>query len=98
MVMNKTRGVEILVHEVLAIFSKPYGEDIILEVCMAIEHNPEWRGRYDVLCDDLRDDVVNPLIVQHIKEETGLSGVRDVSTKGKCHIIKRYTKLIPAKV
>ncbi len=90
---NRTNGVKILVKEVLAIFSKPYGEDIILDVCMAIEHNPAWRNRYDMLCDDLRDSVVNPLIPELVKEETGLKSLYDVSTKGKSHILKKYTKL-----
>jgi len=90
---NRTNGVKILVKEVLAIFSKPYGEDIILDVCMAIEHNPAWRSRYDQLCDELRDSVVNPLIPELVKEETGLTNLYDVSTKGKSHILKKYAKL-----
>ncbi len=90
---NRTQGVKLLVHDVLAIMPKPYSEDIILDVCMAIEHNPEWRRRYDELCDDLRDAVVNPAIGQYIKEETGLSSLREVSTKGKSHILRKYTKL-----
>ena len=32
---NRTMGVKNLVRDVLAIFPKPYGEDIILDVCMA---------------------------------------------------------------
>ena len=90
---NRTNGVKILVKEVLSIFSKPYGEDIILDVCMAIEHNPAWRSRYDRLCDELRDSVVNPLIPQLVIEETGLNTLYDVSTKGKSHILKKYAKL-----
>jgi hypothetical protein len=81
---------------VLVIMPKPYSEDIILDVCMAIEHNPEWRRRYDELCDDLRDSVVNPLISQYVKEETGLISLREVSTKGKSHILRTYTKLGPS--
>jgi len=90
---NRTKGVKILVQDVLAIMPKPYGEDIILDVCMAIEHNPTWRRRYDELCDELRDAVVNSLIGQLVKEETGLVSLREVSTKGKSHIIRSYTKL-----
>jgi len=93
MAMNRTKGVKILVKEVLAIFPKPYGEDIILDVCMAIEHNPNWRRRYDELCDELRDALVNAEISQIVKEETGLIELRKVSTKGKSHILKSYTKL-----
>ena len=93
MPINRTQGVKTLVQNVLAIFPKPYGEDIILDVCMAIEHNPEWRRRYDELCDDLRDSVVNPLIGKIVKEETGLNSLYEVSTKGKSHILRAYTKL-----
>jgi hypothetical protein len=93
MAINRAQGVRILVRDVLAIFPQPYSEDVILDVCMAIEHNPEWRRRYDQLCDELRDAVVNPAISQYIKEETGLSSLREVSTKGKSHILRTYTKL-----
>ena len=78
---NRTKGVMMLVHDVLAIFPKPYGEDIILDVCMAIEHNPEWRRRYDELCDNLRDAVVNTAIGQCVKDETGLNSLGEVRTK-----------------
>lgn len=90
---NRTNGVKTLVKEVLAIFPKPYDEDIVLDVCMAIEHNPAWRRRYDQLCDELRDAIVNPLIGQLVKEETGLNILYEVSTKGKSHIVKKYAKL-----
>jgi hypothetical protein len=93
MAMYRTKGVRLLVKEVLAIFPKPYGEDIILDVCMAIEHNPNWRRRYDELCDELRDAVVNAEISQIVKDDTGLVELRKVSTKGKSHILKSYTKL-----
>ncbi len=90
---NRTIGVNDLVRDVLKIAPKPYSEDIMLDVYMAIEYNPEWRARYDDLCDDFRDSVVNPLIGEIVKEETGLSSLREVSTKGKSHIVRTYTKL-----
>jgi hypothetical protein len=91
--VNRSKGIKVLVQDVLAIFPKPYSEDIILDVCMAIEHNPEWRRRYDDLCDELRDAVVNSGISQYIKEETGLVSLYEVSTKGKSHILRAYSKL-----
>ncbi len=94
---NRTKGVKTLVQDVLAIMPKPYNEDIILDVCIAIEHNPEWRRRYDELCDNLRDSTVNTWIGQYVKDETGLSSLREVQSKGKCHIITSYTKLSPNK-
>ena len=90
---NRTIGVNNLVKDVLKITPKPYGEDIMLEVYMAIEYNPDWHRRYDELCDELRDSVVNPLIGEIVKEETGLPAMFEVSTKGKSHIVKKYTKL-----
>lgn len=51
---NRTMGVKNLVVMCWRYSPKPYGEDIILDVCMAIWHNPEWRRRYDELCDALR--------------------------------------------
>lgn len=89
---NRTKGVKTLVHDVLAIFPKPYNEDIVLDVCLAIEHNPAWRSRYDELCDTLRDSVVNTSINQYVKEETGLRILGEVRTK-KSRIITSYTKL-----
>ena len=56
---RKTAGVEELVQDVLRTFSPPYGEDIIEEVCLAIEHDPAWRKRYDQLGDELSLWVVN---------------------------------------
>lgn len=90
---SRTIAVNNLVRDVLKVTPKPYGEDIMLEVYMAIEYNPEWRARYDDLCDDFRDAVVNPLIGEIVMEETGMSVLREVSTKGKSHIVRRYAKL-----
>lgn len=94
---NRTVGVNNLVRDVLKVIPKPYGEDVMLDVYMAIEYNPEWRARYDDLCDDFRDSVVNPLIGEIVKQETGLPALREVSTKGKSHIVRTYTKLGPAR-
>lgn len=39
---KKTEGVQLLVQDVLQTFNEPYGEDIIEDVCRAIQNNPEW--------------------------------------------------------
>ena len=39
---KKTEGINILVGEVLRTFSKPYGEDIIEDVFIAIENNHDF--------------------------------------------------------
>lgn len=89
---RKTVGVEELVQDVLRTFSPPYGEDITEEVCLAIEYDPAWRERYDLLVDELGHGVVNCWIGRYTKDLTGLKVMREVSTK-RCTIIKTYTKL-----
>ena len=90
---KKTDGVKNLVQDVLATFSEPYGEDITLEVCQAIEENPEWLKHYQNLSHELSDWVVNNWIGQYVKVEAGLESLREVSAKGKSKLIKSYTKL-----
>jgi hypothetical protein len=90
---KKTEGVKALVQDVLATFSEPYGEDITLNVCSAIEDNPEWLRHYEELADELSDWVVNNWIGQYVKEITGLESLRQVSAQGKSKLIKSYTKL-----
>ena len=91
---KKTEGVELLVGDVLRTFSEPYGEDIIEDVCLAIERNRDWRRRYNELGEELRDWVVNNWIGQYTKSITGLRSLREVDAK-RSTIIKGYTKLVP---
>jgi hypothetical protein len=90
---KKTEGVEILVKDVLATIPEPYGEDITLEVCIAIEKNREWKRLYDELSEELRAWVVNNAIGSYVKSETGLNRLREVTVKGKCSLITKYSKL-----
>ncbi len=95
---KKTEGVEIFVNDVLAAnFSEPYGEDIILDVFIAIEKNPEWRRRYDSLSndlsDDLSDDTINNWIGKYVKRETSLNSLHEVLANEKCSLIYSYMKL-----
>ena len=90
---KKTEGVKALVQDVLATFSEPYGEDIILNVCLAIEKNDDWHRRYKELSNELSDGVVNQWIGRYVKAETGLESLREVSAKGKSKLIQSYTKL-----
>ena len=90
---KKTEGVKALVQDVLATFSEPYGEDIILDVCLAIENNVDWYRRYQELSDELSDWVVNNWSGKYVKAETGLKNLCVVSAKGKSGLIKSYTKL-----
>lgn len=90
---KKTVGVDLLVQDILATKSEPYSEDIILEVCEAIEANAKWEQRYRELSDELRQWVVNNWIGHYVKAQTGLNSGRQVKVKNK--IIKGYTKLLP---
>jgi hypothetical protein len=89
---NKIDGVRILVQDVLITLSEPYGEDVIRDVCFAIEENAEWRRRYDMLKNELTRDVVNNWIGKYVKEATGLNSLLEVDTQ-QGHIITVYTKL-----
>ena len=89
---RKTEGVYLLVHDVLREMHEPYGEDIILEVCQAIESRPDWLLRYTELTEELRKWVVNNWIGQYTKEITGYRSMREVATK-KSKLISSYTKL-----
>jgi hypothetical protein len=89
---NKTESVKLLVRDVLLTFSEPYGEDIIEDVCLAIEGHRDWHRRYDELCSELRTWVVNNWIGQYTKEITGLKSLREVEAQ-RSKLIKNYTKL-----
>lgn len=54
-----TIDVRTLVREVLDTMPAPYSHHVIDEVFAAIEHQPDWRHRYDALCSSLGRDVVN---------------------------------------
>lgn len=89
---KKTEGVYQLVQDVLSSISEPYGEDIIEDVCLAIERDIDWRQRYQELGADLSLWVVNNWIGQYTKQLTGLKSIRQVEAK-RSQIIKSYTKL-----
>lgn len=91
---KKTAGVFELAQDVLATLPEPYGRDIVEEVCLAIERNPYWRGRYDELADDLRDWVVNNWIGLYTKQLTGFRSMRKVVAK-RSKIVTAYTQLVP---
>ena len=92
MMPRKTEGVHELVQDILATFRVPYSEDVIEDVCLAIERNPEWMRRYTQLSDELSKWVVNNWIGQYTKKLTGLKTIREVNAK-RSYIIADYTKL-----
>ena len=89
---RKTQGVEDLVNRALQKLTPPYGEDIIEDVCLHIEHDTELRAEYEHLKTDLSKDVVNNWIGQYTRQITGGDTIREVAAK-RSHIIGAYTKL-----
>lgn len=89
---GKTQPVKDLVSEVLSSIAKPYSADITEEVCRAIERNPKWRGRYDVLAADLRSWVVNNWIGVYTCQLTGRR--RGAQRPSAGSLIKSYSRLV----
>jgi hypothetical protein len=89
---NKTEGVKILVQDVLRTISKPYGEDIILNVFQEIKTNRDLQRRCDLLRDEIGNDVVHNWIGKYTKDLTGLNSLRK-SLAPAGSFIKSYTKL-----
>jgi hypothetical protein len=89
---RKTQGVYDLVSEVLETIPEPYGQDVIEDVCLAIEKRSSWRKRYDLLGDELTSDVVNNWIGRYTKQITGLETIKQVKAK-RSTIITAYTTL-----
>lgn len=90
---KRTVGVELLVQDILATKAEPYSEDIILEVCKAIEANAKWEQRYRELSDELRQWVVNNWIGQYVKARAGLRSEGHMKAEEGI-LIKSYTRLV----
>lgn len=91
---NKTDDVLELVEQVLRTFPKPYSEDVIEDVCVAIEKRAMWLARYERLVRDLGKDTVNQWIGQYTKQITNMDTVLEVDAK-RSKLIDSYTKLHP---
>jgi len=88
----KTAGVRHLVSDVLNSFRQPFGEDVIEDVCVAIEANPRWRSQYNEQARDLRDWVVNNWIGMYVRDLTAMKALRQVPAK-RTRLIRSYRKL-----
>src|SRR4051794_15383528 len=84
----RTQGVRSLVEEVLCTLPQPYSEDVIDEVCLAIEGNPQWLTEYRALCNDLRVWVVNNWIGQWVSRAVGRTGDHQVAAQSS--LIETY--------
>lgn len=87
-----TQDVLELVQDVLATFSKPYHEDVIEDVFVAIERHPEWLKRYTALKARHKKDVPNNYIGYWTKRLTGYETVAEVPTT-RTQLAKSYSKL-----
>lgn len=87
-----------LVQSVLKGFSAPYPENIIDEVCLAIEKNPGWMRRYEALVAEYskggRDGkaTVNTGIGRYTKEMTQMVTVM-AGNEAKSGLLKTYSTL-----
>jgi len=90
---NRTEGVKTLIDEALATLLQPYSEDVIDEVCLAIEANPQWLTEYRSMCNELGVMVVNQAIGQWTSKAVGRTGDHQVPARST--IIESYSKLYP---
>jgi hypothetical protein len=82
--MKKTAAVESLVREVLESLPRPYTENVIEDVFLAIEKQPGLRARYDTECASLTKTVTNNWVGQYVSRILGKVGMRQVdSTRSK---------------
>lgn len=88
---RRTQAVEELVADVLPTIKHPYSEDVIDEVCNAIEANPEWLSRYRTLGETLTRDVVNNWIGQYVADAVSGRRLRQVTATSS--LIGSYSKL-----
>jgi hypothetical protein len=95
-----TTPVRQLVHDVLvSSFGAPYAAEIIDQVCLAIEADPQWQRRYDELVADFirrnprsGRDIANNSIGYWTKKETDMQTVKK-GVPAKSRLIKSYSRL-----
>jgi len=90
--------VDLVVEVLRSEFKVPYPEDITDQVCLAIEQNPEWLGRYENLVLHYSQggkkgkDIVNSSIGFYTKDLTGMVNMGEGQT-AKSKLIQSYSKL-----
>ena len=91
----RTAGVKTLVNMVLDNMPKPYTEDVIDDVFLEIESDPELRIQYDGLCKQLGKTTVNTWGGYWIANALGKTGL-DQSPARKSKLIRSYSRLTAA--
>ena len=81
-----------LIQEVLNTLPKPYSVDVIDETFHSIETKPEWRKRYEVLCDAGTRTTVNTWGARIVGELLGKRGQRSVNAR-RSSLISTYSLL-----
>jgi hypothetical protein len=88
----KTAGVKKLVNTALGTLPKPYGEDVIEEVFIAIENDEALKAEYDALSRELGKTTVNTWGGYWIANAVGKTGVQQTISK-RSTLLQSYSKL-----
>ena len=88
---QKTQGVYDLVNEVLGSIPRPYSEDIVDEICLAIENNPSWLKRYHILADEFGVGIVNNRIGHATSNIAGLKSTGIVKAS-RSKLFRQHTQ------
>jgi hypothetical protein len=88
----KTAGVKKLVGTTLGELPKPYTEDVIEDVFLAIENDPDRMTEYDALCRELGKTTVNTWGGYWIANALGKTGVTQTPSK-RCKLLQSYSRL-----
>lgn len=91
----RTAPVKALVKLALGNVPKPYTEDVIDEVFLEIESNPELRAEYDGLCRQFGKTTVNTWGGYWIANALGKTGLGQTPAK-KSRLIQTYSRLTAA--
>ncbi len=82
--MKKTAGINALVRDVLEALPRPYTENVIEDVFLAVENEPALLARYETECDALTKTVANNWVGMYVGNILGKVGTRQVkSTRSK---------------
>ena len=93
----KTAAVQKLVNLALDNLPKPHTEDVIEDVFLVIESEPELRAEYDELCRQLGKSTVNAWGGYWIANALGKTGLLQTPSR-RCKLIQSYSRLTAAAV
>ena len=88
----RTARLKAMMEEVLKTLPKPYSEDVIEDVFVAIENNPRWHKEYEDLHYNLGKGMVNPWGGFWIAQATGRTPGEQVSAT-RTKLLESYAKL-----